>query len=138
MSINIDPESLKALAEDVDIKFSKTIKDLATKNAELVKKLAAENAALEKQIADIKNTPQPKLMDIVSYGSIDARNDYNPVSVTMSHSLGAVPSKTMVSTSIHGVDYSVYVTVTSVTSTTVTVTVPAGYAIGNVFVLLMK
>ena len=127
MSINIDPESLKSLAEDVDLKFAKTIKDLT-----------AENAALKKQITDIKNAPESKVMDIVSYGFIDARSNYNPVSVTMSHSLGAVPSKTMASTSIHGVDYSVYVTVTSVTSTTVTVTVPAGYAIGNVFVLLMK
>lgn len=138
MSINIDPESLKALAEDVDLKFAKTIKDLATKNAELVKKLAAENAALEKQIADIKNTPQLKLMDIVSYGSINATGGYNPVSVTLSHSLGSTPSKTMVSMSIHDVGYSAYVYVSSVSSTTVTVTVPAGYAIGNVFVLLMK
>ena len=128
MSINIDPESLKALAEDVDLKFAKTIKDLT-----------AENAALKKQIVELKNTPQEKVMDIVSYGSISTAGGYDPVSVTLSHSLGATPSKTRVSMSIHDSGYySAYVYVSSVSSTTVTVTVPAGYAVGNVFVLLMK
>lgn len=127
MPLNIDPESLKSLAEDVDLNFAKTIADLKKANASLLS-----------QINAIKNTPESKIADIVSFGWIDARGGYSPVSSTLSHSLGSVPSKYMVSISAAGTTYETSVSVTNLTSTTVTVSVPAGYAAGGVFVLLLK
>ena len=127
MGINIDPESLKSLAEDVDLNVSKVIADLKKANASLLS-----------QINDIKNTPDSKVADIVNFGWIDGRGGYSPVSSTLGHSLGVVPSKYMVSVSSAGVDYTTSVSVTNLTSTTVTVSVPAGCAAGGVFVLLLK
>ena len=127
MSINVDPESLKSLAEDVDLAILRATSALRN-----------ENESLKKQIADLKSAVPEKTAEIVSHGSISATGGHT-VSVVKSHSLGVIPSSTMVSFSIYDpASYAAYVYVSAVTSTTVTISVPSGYAVGNVFVLLLK
>lgn len=135
MSINVDPESLKFLAEDVDLAILRATSALRKENESLKK----ESESLKKQIADLRSVAPEKTAEIVSHGSISAIGEYSTVSVVKSHSLGVTPSSTMLSFGIHdSASYSAYAYVSAVTSTTVTISVPAGYAVGNVFVLLLK
>ena len=127
MAINIDPQSLRALAEDIDLYNNGAKKDMAS-----------SLESINKAISDLSSSLSVKPVDIVYFGTIDARGGYSPVSVSAGHSLGVAPSKTMVSISSADSSYTTSVSVSSVSSSTVTVTVPAGYAAGGVFVLLMR
>ena len=110
MGINIDPESLKSLAEDIDL----TLRRSSNKTDGNITSL--ENKLL-KLIDEINNTISIKYFDVVTInGAISAGSH------TVSHSLGVVPSVVGASCSGRsGSGSTPDITVTGKTSTTVTV-----------------
>lgn len=110
MSINIDPESLKTLAEDVDIANNKTKKVIEDKMSSLKDSvISLINSATVKQITAIfVNGPLPS------------------GNSTYSHDLGATPSSAGASCSgTAGSGSTPDITVVGYTSTTVTVYCPS-------------
>ena len=110
MAINIDPQTLKSLAEDIDL----TLKKSSNKTEGSITSL--ENKLL-KLIDEINNSISIKYFDVVTIdGAITAGSH------TVTHSLGVVPSVVGASCSgTSGSGSTPDITVTGKTSTTVTV-----------------
>ena len=132
MSINVDPESLKSLAEDVDLAILRVTSALRNEVDPAIlrgtsalrndnESLKKQIADLNKQIADLKSAvPVKQITAVFVNGSLPSGNS------TYSHDLGATPSSAGASCSgTDGSGSTPDITVVGYTSTTVTVYCPS-------------
>lgn len=124
MSIDIDPQSLKSLAEDLDITNEKTKKVIEDNKKSFylqVSSLKLQMSSLKDSIINLINSATVKQITAVFVnGSLPSGNS------TYSHDLGATPSSAGASCSgTDGSGSTPDITVVGYTSTTVTIYCPS-------------